>query len=78
MYSAGFGFFPSLFGLQFHTFGLGAGETAGGIRTLADGRRVRIVDGREVPVTQEEERQEALSRMLLFAGFIIIAMLLFL
>jgi E3 ubiquitin-protein ligase RNF5 len=78
VYSAGFGLFPSLFGLQFQSFGLGAGDAANNIREI-NGRRVRIMqDGREVPVTPEEERQEMLSRVLLWLGILVVFMLLFL
>lgn len=64
-FAAGFGFFPSLFGLQFQTFGLGG----------AAEREMRE-DGRAPTV--EEQHQLLLSRVLLSICLLVVAMLLFL
>jgi hypothetical protein len=70
-FSAGFGFFPSLFGLQFTSFNLGQGGLAGG------GGRMRGVGG-QVAYTPEERHQLMLERVIMALGFIIILFLLFL
>ena len=64
-FTAGFGFFPSLFGLTFQTYGLGPPPPR------ANGR------GPQMP-RDEELHQLLLSRMLFIFGCLVILMLLFL
>jgi hypothetical protein len=64
-FTAGFGFFPSLFGLQFQTFGLGGVAE----REVREGGRAH---------TAEELHQLFLSRVLLALTVLVVFMLLFL
>lgn len=72
-FSAGFGFFPSLFGLQFQTFNLGGGSgSANGPNGAGNNRHPQR------PLTPEEQNQIALSRMLFFVGTFIVLFLMML
>lgn len=72
-FTAGFGFFPSLFGLQFQTFGIGSGAHSGN-----DAGRGGGGPGRDQPLSPEEQHQLLLSRVLLAVGCLVVLMLLFL
>jgi hypothetical protein len=72
-FTAGFGFFPSLFGLQFQTFGIGSGAQSGN-----DAGRAGGGPGRDQPLSPEEQHQLLLSRVLLAVGCLVVLMLLFL
>lgn len=73
-FTAGFGFFPSLFGLSFQTFGLGSGiGGSGGAGTGGAGG-----DARREQLTPEERQQMLLSNVLLVIGCLVILILMFL
>lgn len=89
-FSAGFGFFPSLFGLQFHTFGLplesqgaGAGTGARGAGRNANGGATGTGGGGgggggaggERALSAEERHQLFLSRLLLFLGALVVILI---
>jgi hypothetical protein len=64
-FAAGFGFFPSIFGLQFQTIHTGRPRPAGG----------GALHSR--PLTPEEQSQQQLERAMLAIGGIILFCLLF-
>jgi len=76
-FSAGFGFFPSLFGLQFQTFvpssssSFASGTTAAGTRGATGG------SGSGVNSTADEAQQAFLSKLLLMLGIFTLGVLVF-
>lgn len=72
--SAGFGFFPSLFGLQFQTFVPSSSSSASGTTAAATGG---AAGGSGVNATADEAQQAFLSKLLLMLGIFTLGVLVF-